>query len=935
MNLPFSVRLRWSGRPVRRRRRCCVGCVSSRPGSMGSCGMATAMLCLLVLLASHAAAGLSTVRVSPTGSSLATDATTALHTFALDEGGSAFDTNTSYALADTARFSRASWDCGAWGTQGAVVTQKILALGAPRHIALVRRWLLNTPVIGDTGEAFSTEGGQFHMGADGKWEANAELILSALLYAKHAGAQLASIGQPRSVFLSPVSRLVCAVFTDGTRNLLNTFAALPGGDRLCNSSIAIAGLETMSSTYYNPSAFGATMSAAYSADTEGRHQNASGVALFQEISIPADTGARGSKGLSAISLPLRQYKPLGYPCWPLRALVYRLGSASAIGGSREKQLIHSELIGNVTTTAWVDMTFSQPQPAGRYRVELWPAEGLGRADSIFTSAAWISTTNNVAAPADYGGSLTFSRSDDAESQANRSGVEVPLTLSARLAAAMRWQLRYATTTERAGRSGDGVGLSTSNHTVGIMTIPNANWRGIGTDSVGASSAMWDLIRSGYKDTWLNVRFLKSIEAMLELQDSGLVVEQTVTATDLATSKASFRRTFSRLSAPSTRPPSAALLQHRSTELGEYVSWIGCDRVAATNEGMVAACGSSDSVLSSTAELQDGLQPVSIGFMPSLAAAAALKLTSLERSLQLFDPVREAARDVAGRFRTNTLPIEAINVSLWRASSSWHQRDHLGFARRAPNSGGDWQIFAPGSGYEDGYGQWGKTEENGGIVLSTTALVFEAGPYPQMYRDFASLVEAITEMSNQLAQPDRSAEGPLLARNRSFLRIPIAAGSVVQELCKAARQLPNPSAPPDRWSERWCDYYKSVSYNLPGAGAFVFAFAKGLLQLDVPILDDSSGSRDASVIVWGTTVLAGGMQQRVVLPAWAIKRWPVELASGFTMDVVGLNVGGRPYTLECDTWCNSVGLKQQQRVPSHWGVSSNGSNELCCTLEAVV
>ena len=893
--------------------------------------MATAMLCLLVLRAPHATAGLSTVKVSPTGSSLTTDATTALHTFALDEGGSAFDTNTSYALADTARFSRASWDCGAWGTQGAVITQKILSLGAPRHIALARRWLLNTPVIGDTGEAFSTEGGQFHMGADGKWEANAELILSALLYAKHAGAQLASIGQPRSVFLNPVSRLVCAVYADGSRSLLNPLAAVSGGETaLCNSSIVIAGLETISSMHYNPSVFGATMSAAYPAATEGRRQNASGVALFQEISIPAD-GARGSEGFLALSLPLRQYKPLGYPCWALRALVYRLSSATAPGGSRGKQLIHSELIGNVTTTAWVDMKFSQPQPAGRYRVELWPAEGLGRADSIFTSAAWISTTTNGTTPTDSGGSLTFSH---VEGQANRSGVEVPTTLSSRLAAAMRWQLRYATTAGRADRpTADSVSLGStrsrsSNRTVGIMTIPNANWRGVGTDSVGASSAMWDLIRSGYQDTWLNVRFLKSIEAMLELQGSGLVVEQTVTATDLATAKASFLRTFSRLTAPS---PPAALVQHRSTELGAFVSWIGCDRVAATDEGMVADCGSSDSDL---ADLQGGLQPVSIGFMPSLAAAAALNLASLERSLQLFDPVREAARDVAGRFRTNTVPIEAINVSLWRASSSWHQRDHQGFAMRAPNSGGDWQIFAPGSGHKDGYGQWGKTEENGGIVLSTTALVFEAGPYPQMYYDFASLVAAITEISQQLAQPDRSAEGPLLARNRSFLRIPIAAGSVVQELCKAARQLPNPRAPADRWSERWCDYYKSVSYNLPGAGAFVFAFAKGLLQLDVPILDDSPGSRDASVTVWGTTVLAGGVQQRVVLPAWAIKRWPVELASGFTLDVVGLNVGGRPYTLECDTWCNAVDLKEQQRVPSQWGASSNGSNELCCTLEAV-
>jgi hexosaminidase len=137
-----------------------------------------------------------------------TDAASALHNFSLDGGGGGgggahnaglLDHNASYALADTACFARASWDCGAWGTQGAVITEKILSLGGPSHLALARRWLLNTPALGDTGEAFSTEGQQYHAGADGKWEANAELILSAALFAKHAGQH--------QIFAAPVSRL--------------------------------------------------------------------------------------------------------------------------------------------------------------------------------------------------------------------------------------------------------------------------------------------------------------------------------------------------------------------------------------------------------------------------------------------------------------------------------------------------------------------------------------------------------------------------------------------------------------------------------------------------------------------------------------------------------------------------------------------------------
>lgn len=299
---------------------------------------ALSVMTLLLLQPGHTGSS-ATVRVTPTAAGMtATDAATALRTYSLDEGGVAFDHNASYALADTARFARATWDCGAWGTQGAIITQKILSLGGAQHMALARRWLLNTPVIGSTGEAFSTEGSQFHMQRDGKWEANAELIISALHYAKHAGAKAAATGQPRAVFLQPVSRFVCAVLADGTRRLLAPLPAQAqvwaGGDALCSNTSAIIGLETPSSHQYSPSVFAATMSAAFPANTEGRQQNSSGVALYQELTISSDQkqGAEGdSSGLvSALSIPLRQYKPLrGQPCWPIRALVYKVENAGA------------------------------------------------------------------------------------------------------------------------------------------------------------------------------------------------------------------------------------------------------------------------------------------------------------------------------------------------------------------------------------------------------------------------------------------------------------------------------------------------------------------------------------------------------------------------------------------------------------------------------
>ena len=135
---------------------------------------------LFVLLSLTAAGtGASTVRVRD-GDTTSLDAARVVSAFVFDEAG--LDHNTSFSLSDNARFARASWDCGGWGTQGAVITQKLLSLGSPQHLRLVRRWLLNTPVL-STGEVFATEGGQFHMGNDGKMEANAEFILSARLYA--------------------------------------------------------------------------------------------------------------------------------------------------------------------------------------------------------------------------------------------------------------------------------------------------------------------------------------------------------------------------------------------------------------------------------------------------------------------------------------------------------------------------------------------------------------------------------------------------------------------------------------------------------------------------------------------------------------------------------------------------------------------------------
>ena len=126
----------------------------------------TAMICLPLLLLQHHATA-SAVRITKrTGCVI--DSAQVVQDFVLAGGLGSLNENASFALSDDARFARASWDCGAWGTQGELITQKVLSLGGAVQARLVRRWLMNTPQL-PSGEVFSTEGGRLHVGQDGKW----------------------------------------------------------------------------------------------------------------------------------------------------------------------------------------------------------------------------------------------------------------------------------------------------------------------------------------------------------------------------------------------------------------------------------------------------------------------------------------------------------------------------------------------------------------------------------------------------------------------------------------------------------------------------------------------------------------------------------------------------------------------------------------------
>jgi hypothetical protein len=248
-----------------------------------------------------------------------------------------------------------------------------------------------------------------------------------------------------------------------------------------------------------------TISGAYTATTEGATLDARGVALVQSFSV--------TQPCSSVSVPLRPYRPLPYPCWTA-TLLLRDATTGVVTHSAAVQ------VPGRGGGQWASLTLSPPAGPGNYTIELWPQRGsdAGRKQNLFESAAWVTNINSVPPPGggresrggagggDGGGggggggvggvgvggvgvggggvsggatTLTFVTSDPPY----EGGAPSPLSLGSRVAAAMAWQLTFATRGALGGLPG-------------AVQLPQWNWRGVAADGVGAAGAFYDLIRSG-------------------------------------------------------------------------------------------------------------------------------------------------------------------------------------------------------------------------------------------------------------------------------------------------------------------------------------------------------------------------------------------------------------------------------------------------------
>jgi len=277
----------------------------------------------------------------------------------------------------------------------------------------------------------------------------------------------------QAMFSATPDRLICAAAAGDAMTAAGTLSLVAGrgtpGSGELNDTACSEAVGTLEASHAQ--LFASTMNGAYEATTEGAKVEAYGSALYQRIIAP--------HAFTALLLPLRQYKPMRQATWSVQARLLAAGNQTPL----------YTCIFNVSSAAWVALPLPTALSAGSYRLELWPSDpgSGGRAQSLFTSPAWVS---NVAQPAPRaaatGGSITFAPGS------RRIGDDMLGSLGQRLVAAMKWQLIFAGRPQE--NSGD------SNASLGVFTIPDANWRGVGTDSVGASSAFWDLIRSGWVTT---------------------------------------------------------------------------------------------------------------------------------------------------------------------------------------------------------------------------------------------------------------------------------------------------------------------------------------------------------------------------------------------------------------------------------------------------
>lgn len=738
----------------------------------------------------------------------------------------------SFSVSDDGTFARISWGISDYATQGSFIAEKACALAPPgasynAHQIMVRNWLLKLPLTPD-GRAFGTEGGELHMGGQGAYEGTAEVLLMARAYLAHTGDVLSFEWVPE--------RLVCWTDANGVVRLAGV--GHPGlDDSACSaspSSFLAHGVNQ-----FMPEGPIAPSAVTFGNSTVKTTIYAHAKALVQYITLEA--------AWSAVSVAVTV---AGTGVGSMQAMIV---------DSSTGKVVYSQPVPPQITTTWLTMALppGTTAPAGGYSIQLVPAAENSTPGSAF-ALQWITD----ARPTQPGKSSYYTYLAADYSTAVPSLPPV-YTLGQQLSRALNWQLAL---------------MATGPSSYDILVIREAAYRGSAEAAVNSGSSYYDLLRMGFAASYINLRVLESMVAYSEMVNASAVPPV---------------------------PGLQSIMEQVATAIGDrfgdsakgtFVAWYGCTCTQGGNSTCLLSGihpGSTDPCL----------QSFDIGFIPGQALAVKLGVVagpssggSYTATVAALAQMRDLARYGGGQFRTNVISIESVTPLAWLAADRWNDKDANGYAVREWNQTGDWMMFNTSSG-ADGNGNYGLQEENGGRLLSTSAFVFETGngggsqptvgvmsssPYAEITQDWADFVEVVTNITLQLEAGDYNE--PLLPySNPPMTRTRMVNGSLPQHLCAVPRGEGSLTKK-DLFGYAWCDYYKTVSFDLPEAGLALYSFVKGLLGLYV--------RADGTLLIAGQPLPTPTGSLTVPVPPG----WP---ATTQTVSVIGLNVGkSQAITLFC-------------------------------------
>jgi hypothetical protein len=381
-----------------------------------------------------------------------------------------------------------------------------------------------------------------------------------------------------------------------------------------------------------------------------------------------------TSSMAALLLPV-VYEHSAPSVWPTDAVLRNNRTGTVVASQR--------VLAPPANNGWLRLTplANTSFPPGVYEVELTPVvasqgpQGLSPQDSFYYAPAWVT---DIRPPSAGGASVgTFIR-QPAVNATSPPGTKLgSANLATRLEQAALYILRHmvrsgSSSVKNAGHA-DTNGVGT---TLGVFVIPETQYSGAPARGVNSGCSYYDLLRIGYKSSYINLRMYEGLLAYAELEASGLVPPLPVNG--------SAQGAASGLGAD-------FVTQFVDEASGSVASWIGCTQASSLNSSLLA-CRDAMGPDADPHQLR-----VDYDFLPSQALAVQFGLDTANGSVaKKWRAMRDAARVQPGLFQLNLRGLETVSPRLITTSDDWALIDDDGFALRSWSQvGGGWRLEGGG------------------------------------------------------------------------------------------------------------------------------------------------------------------------------------------------------------------------------------------------